>query len=145
MAQRIVFADFDPVLVARQQRHFHGLGFDVASAATPDELVHEVRTAGAQVIVADIAFLTDDGQAPLRQIQAENGTIHIIMTVDAVSLSEFLLCMRSGVDDCVFKPFDESALEASVRIGCARHQQWQQHLRNLQARRYHHGFADVTA
>ena len=91
-------------------------GFEVATAATGEEALHQVLKEKPDLVLLDIMLPGIDGYEVCRRLRADPKTSFLpVIMVTASGLPEKVKAIEAGADDFVPKPFDQLELLARVR------------------------------
>ena len=91
-------------------------GFEVVTAATGEEALHQVLKEKPDLVLLDIMLPGIDGYEVCRRLRADPKTSFLpVIMVTASGLPEKVKAIEAGADDFVPKPFDQLELLARVR------------------------------
>jgi two-component system response regulator AtoC len=103
-------ANLRKVLAATLKRE----GYDVATAADGDAALEELREGGADVVVTDLVMPQRDGLSLLREIQARNPEIPVIVITAHGTVDSAVEALRLGAFDYITKPFEQEELKRVI-------------------------------
>jgi two-component system response regulator AtoC len=89
-------------------------GYDVATAADGDAALEELREGGADVVVTDLVMPQRDGLSLLREIQARNPEIPVIVITAHGTVDSAVEALRRGAFDYITKPFEQDELKRVI-------------------------------
>jgi DNA-binding NtrC family response regulator len=116
---RIVIADDQRAVLGALTLLLRGEGYEVTTAASPDELVTVVGRAEFDVALIDLNYTRDttsgqEGFALLDRLKAADPGLPVLVMTGWSSVSTAVEAMRRGAKDYVEKPWDDERLLASV-------------------------------
>jgi two-component system, NtrC family, response regulator AtoC len=89
-------------------------GYDVATAADGDAALEELREGGADVVVTDLVMPQRDGLSLLRELQARNPEIPVIVITAHGTVDSAVEALRLGAFDYITKPFEQEELKRVI-------------------------------
>lgn len=121
MPLRLLIVDDEQEICQMLSRHFRLLGITTATAGNGREALTYLASNTVDIVLSDIRMPEMDGVELCRQLRKDFPLIRIILMTGQVNLESALACLRQGVDDCLFKPFEdlkllEEAVERSKNI-----------------------------
>ena len=119
-AARILIADDQPHVLEALRVLLKAEGFSVHAVASPDEVLHEVRSGEFDALLIDANYTRDttsgaEGLALLQQIQVIDSALPVILMTAWGSIELAVAAMRHGARDFVQKPWENARLLAILR------------------------------
>jgi DNA-binding NtrC family response regulator len=116
---RVLIADDQVNILEALRLLLGGEGFDVATAASPVELVAALERADFDVALIDLNYTRDttsgqEGLDLLDRIKAIDPTLPVLVMTGWSSVSGAVEAMRRGARDYIEKPWDDEKLLAAV-------------------------------
>jgi DNA-binding NtrC family response regulator len=117
---RVLIADDQVNILEALRLLLGGEGFDVATAASPVELVAALERADFDVALIDLNYTRDttsgqEGLDLLDRIKAIDPTLPVLVMTGWSSVSGAVEAMRRGARDYIEKPWDDEKLLAAVQ------------------------------
>ncbi len=117
---RVLVADDQADIVDALRLLLGAEGFDVATAASPAELVTALERADADIALIDLNYTRDttsgqEGFELLERIKAFDPTLPVLVMTGWGSVAGAVEAMRRGARDYIEKPWDDEKLLAAVR------------------------------
>jgi len=117
---RVLIADDQVNILEALKLLLGGEGFDVATAASPVELVAALERADFDVALIDLNYTRDttsgqEGLDLLDRIKAIDPTLPVLVMTGWSSVSGAVEAMRRGARDYIEKPWDDEKLLAAVQ------------------------------
>ena len=123
VAERVLIVDDNPFNVKLANRLLVSEGFDVRTAATPEDALDIVTQWAPQLILMDLHLPGMDGLTLTRRLRADSsarGTVIIAFSAEASSTDE-QHAREAGCDGYIAKPIDTRLFGARVRGYLAAH------------------------
>jgi CheY-like chemotaxis protein len=115
MPLRLLIVDDEQEICQMLSRHFRLLGMNISTAANGKDALQHLASNSVDIVLSDIRMPEMDGVELCRQLRKDYPLVRIILMTGQVNLESALACLRQGVDDCLFKPFEDlSLLEDAV-------------------------------
>ena len=111
---RILVVDDEPYISEMLSLSLRFVGYEVASAATGADAMHQAATFQPDLVVLDVMLPDTDGFALLRTLRAET-QLPVLFLTARDAMEDKLRGLTLGADDYVTKPF--SLEEVVARIG----------------------------
>jgi DNA-binding response OmpR family regulator len=111
---RILVAEDDGTLAYLIQEALAKEGYQVATAASPDEALDLHRRQPADLIVLDRMFPEQDGLDALRQLRRNGDAVAVLVLTSRYEVTDRVAGLREGADDYMGKPFAIAELKARV-------------------------------
>lgn len=107
MAQRILVADDDPLLLALVEHKLRGRGYEVETAEDGETALDRIRAAPPDLVVLDAMMPGKDGFGVLRSMAEDPATadIPVVMLTARRQESDVLTGLRLGAREYMVKPF----------------------------------------
>jgi DNA-binding NtrC family response regulator len=117
---RVLIADDQVNILEALRLLLGGEGFDVATAASPVELVAALERADFDVALIDLNYTRDttsgqEGLDLLDRIKAIDPTLPVLVMTGWSSVAGAVEAMRRGARDYIEKPWDDEKLLAAVQ------------------------------
>ncbi len=115
----ILIADDQPDVLAALRLLLKGEGFEIATAASPSEVIELLELDDFDVLLLDLNYTRDttsgrEGLDLLPRIQALDGTLPIIVMTAWGSIESAVEAIRRGARDYIEKPWDNDRLLATI-------------------------------
>jgi len=118
---RILVVDDDPKITQMLRRVLSLDGYEVATAGSGPEGLHEVRANEPDLVILDVLMPGMDGLEVCRRIRVAGDTPILLLTAKD-EVADRVEGLDSGADDYVVKPFALEELLARVRALLRRHE-----------------------
>jgi DNA-binding NtrC family response regulator len=120
VAGRVVVADDQVNILDAIKLLLGGEGYDVATAASPSELVARLEQSDFDVAIIDLNYTRDttsgqEGFELLDRIAAIDPTLPVLVMTGWSSVAGAVEAMRRGARDYIEKPWDDEKLVAAVQ------------------------------
>ncbi len=133
MYKRILIVDDEAFIRELLSELFSTAGYEVHTAATAHETLHQLETREFQVALVDLRVPGVVGLELIHQIQRLSRDISIVVMTAHPTVDTALEAMRLGVCDYVVKPFRLKEIECVMNDAVERHAERQQ-VRQLRER-----------
>jgi DNA-binding response OmpR family regulator len=111
---RILVVDDDPKIRTLLRRLFEGEGWDVAEAASRDEVRNQLAIGRVDLVTLDLVLGGEDGLAIARELRQESNLPLIIVSGKGDTIDR-VVGLELGADDYIAKPFHVREVLARVR------------------------------
>jgi two-component system KDP operon response regulator KdpE len=115
----VVAVDDEPQVLRYVRRTLEEAGYEVTSAADPDEAVKQVELQEPDIILLDLRLQGRSGLDLLKRIREFSGVPAIFLTAETQS-EDAVRALRAGADDYVTKPFAPTELVARIEAALRR-------------------------
>ncbi len=120
MTGRILVADDQPDILGALKLLLGGEGFDVATAASPGELLTALERSDFDVAIIDLNYTRDttsgqEGFELLDRIKSIDPTLPVLVMTGWSSVAGAVEAMRRGARDYIEKPWDDDKVLAAVQ------------------------------
>jgi DNA-binding NtrC family response regulator len=117
---RVLIADDQVNILDALKLLLGGEGYDVATAASPTELVSELERSDFDVALIDLNYTRDttsgqEGFELLERMKAIDPTLPVLVMTGWSSVAGAVEAMRRGARDYIEKPWDDDKLVAAVQ------------------------------
>ena len=117
---RVIIADDQVNILDALRLLLGGEGYDVATAASPAEMITELERSDFDVALVDLNYTRDttsghEGFELLDRIKAIDPTLPVLVMTGWSSVSGAVEAMRRGARDYIEKPWDDEKLLAAVQ------------------------------
>jgi DNA-binding NtrC family response regulator len=117
---RVIIADDQVNILDALRLLLGGEGYDVATAASPAEMIAELERSDFDVALVDLNYTRDttsghEGFELLDRIKAIDPTLPVLVMTGWSSVSGAVEAMRRGARDYIEKPWDDEKLLAAVQ------------------------------
>jgi DNA-binding NtrC family response regulator len=117
---RVIIADDQVNILDALRLLLGGEGYDVATAASPAEMIAELERSDFDVALVDLNYTRDttsghEGFELLDKIKAIDPTLPVLVMTGWSSVSGAVEAMRRGARDYIEKPWDDEKLLAAVQ------------------------------
>jgi len=117
---RVLIADDQVNILDALRLLLGGEGYDVATAASPTELVSELERSDFDVALIDLNYTRDttsgqEGFELLERMKAIDPTLPVLVMTGWSSVAGAVEAMRRGARDYIEKPWDDDKLVAAVQ------------------------------
>ncbi|MDE3179816.1 MAG: sigma-54-dependent Fis family transcriptional regulator, partial [Acidobacteriota bacterium] len=117
---RILIADDQPGVIEALRLLLKGEGYDVASAASPAEIISALKGSEFDALLMDLNYARDttsgqEGMELLARLQEMDGTLPIVVMTAWGSVDLAVEAMRRGARDFIQKPWDNARLLTTLR------------------------------
>lgn len=113
---RILLVDDETDFLKTTQKRLLRRGFEVRTAATCAEALHEVESGWPQVVVLDVMLPDTGGIECLKMIKQKIPGITVVMLTGHASMQAGLLGMEYGAGDYCLKPIELDELVEKIEI-----------------------------
>jgi two-component system OmpR family response regulator len=111
----VIVVDDDEAILRMVTGYLENNNIPASAASNRSELRHHLASGSACLIVLDLRLGDDDGLDVLREIRLNSDVPVIILTGHRLEEGDRVLCLESGADDFIVKPFSLRELLARVR------------------------------
>ena len=111
---RILVVDDDPKIRTLLRRLFEGEGWDVAEAASREEVRHQLAAGRVDLVTLDLVLGGEDGLTIARELRQESN-LPLIMVSGKGDTIDRVVGLEIGADDYITKPFHVREVLARVR------------------------------
>lgn len=134
MSLKLLIVDDEQEIREMLSRHFRLLGISNSTASNGKEALNYLASNSVDIVISDIRMPEMDGVELCRQLRKDFPLVRIILMTGQVNLESALACLRQGVDDCLFKPFEDlKLLEEAVDRSKSILDRWKKVLNKLAA------------
>lgn len=116
----IIVCDDEPALRQMVGDHLEERGYEVAEAASGDELLRLMDKRKPDLVILDVRMPGKDGLQTLRELR-QRSNVPVTMLTAAGEVFDKVLGLELGADDYLVKPVDIRELEARIRAALRRH------------------------
>ncbi|MGE5088115.1 MAG: response regulator [Candidatus Levyibacteriota bacterium] len=110
----VLIVDDDPEVRGMIAEYLGGHGYEVAQAASGDEMRQAIARRVPDVVLLDLNLGGEDGLSLARWLR-EHHDVGIIMVTAASDVVDRIVGLEVGADDYVAKPFDPRELRARLK------------------------------
>lgn len=127
----VLVVESDPDLLATIRDHFNRGGYAVRSVENGWEALKQIKEGAADVVVTEFDLADSDGSNLREKILLNPGTrdVPFVYLVDEALSADAVQRLRTGVDDCIVKPFDPVVLVARTQSAIDRQRMYEEMLR----------------
>jgi len=111
---RILVVDDDPKIRTLLRRLFEGEGWDVAEAASREEVRNQLASGRVDLVTLDLVLGGEDGLTIARELRQESN-LPLIMVSGKGDTIDRVVGLEIGADDYITKPFHVREVLARVR------------------------------
>ena len=115
MMKKLLVVDDEVEICEFLKSFFEDRDFNVATACSGEQAMHQVASFQPQVVLLDIQMPGMDGMAVLRKVKAEYPKVKVIMVTAVETQDKIEEAMRLGADNYITKPLSLEYLEKDVQ------------------------------
>ncbi len=117
----VLLVDDDPGILRAYRRALSPLGLHIVCAGGGAEVPALLRREPFDVVVSDVSMTGLDGFGVLREVQAHDPDLPVVLVTSGPSLESVIRALDLGAHRFLLKPIDPQALAAAVRAAVAHH------------------------
>ena len=114
VATPILIADDDPQFLRIVEHHLRSWGWQVTSAQTKTQLLHQLSEHPPCLLLLDVRFGEHDGLEILREVLATQPNLSVAMVTAFGSIDNAMTAIRFGAIDYLTKPVDLNRLRSVI-------------------------------